>query len=93
MIPATAEYKAQRKSKPSGPKGNKVCVSCYVVSQPKIKGSGWIELILWLAFIPAGLIYSIWRREGNGKVCPQCRGQMIPADTPRAEQILRGSHV
>lgn len=53
------------------------------------KGSGGIELILWLlfwitVFIP--LIYTIWRRSGTPLVCPVCgSADIVPAWVHRNE--------
>ena len=39
----------------------------------KVKGSGGVELVLWLAMILPGLIYSIWRYSGEKlALCPDC---------------------
>lgn len=53
-------------------------------------GSIWIELILWLAFLVPGLIYSIWRHNKRHAGCPLCEsGAVIPAKSPRAQAELR----
>ena len=50
------------------------CMNCKAYSPfARNKGSGWIELILWLCYIVPGVIYSIWRRTGNNKLCPVCK--------------------
>jgi len=57
---------------------------------PKRKGNGWIELILWLCYIVPGLIYSIWRRSGQPNICPTCnKDTLIPAkfDEPESAEI------
>ena len=49
------------------------CTSCNSYSAyAKTKGSGWIELILYLCYLIPGIIYSIWRRGGNSKLCSIC---------------------
>lgn len=57
----------------------KVCTFCtHKTDQPLIKGSGWIELVLWICYIVPGLIYSIWRR-GESNRCPNCKtDNLIP---------------
>jgi hypothetical protein len=57
------------------------CTSCNnQTTEPKIRGLGWIEVILWLCYIIPGLIYSIWRRSGEPSVCPVCNKEtLIPA--------------
>jgi len=37
------------------------------------RGSGWIELILYLWLFIPGIIYSIWRRSVPATICPFCR--------------------
>lgn len=50
------------------------CRSCGSrFNEPKMRGNGWIELVLYVfVFIVGGVIYSIWRRSGQNKECPQC---------------------
>lgn len=71
-----------------------VCTQCGFVGKPsqKAKGNGLIEIILWLAFLVPGIIYSIWRRSSPPKVCTQCKSTaVIPVDSPRAKKILEES--
>lgn len=44
-----------------------------------LRGSGWIEFVLWVAALVPGLIYSIWRRSGDKRVCQKCRSPAIIA--------------
>lgn len=84
----------------------KLCITCHQVNKPKkmSRGSIWIEIILWgtsiitafsgVGFIigPFALGYSIWRLVTRYTACPECEGrEMIPAGSPRAQQIL-GAH-
>lgn len=49
-----------------------------------MKGSGWIELILYLCYLVPGIIYSIWRRSGQPNVCPFCKTEgLIPILSPQ----------
>ena len=58
------------------------CASChYRTSKPLTKGSGWIELILWLCCIIPGVIYSIWRRSGPSN-CPICKNNTLVPNPP-----------
>ena len=41
------------------------------------RGNGWIELVLYLFALVPGIIYSIWRRSGNMRVCPKCRSSSV----------------
>jgi ssDNA-binding Zn-finger/Zn-ribbon topoisomerase 1 len=68
-----------------------LCPNCGTKARPRrhTKGSIFIEIILWICFIIPGLIYSIWRLTTRQKVCPVCHSpNMIPLDSPRAQQIL-----
>lgn len=42
-----------------------ICTRCGTVQKNDraLPGSGWIELVLWLAAVVPGVIYSIWRRS------------------------------
>jgi hypothetical protein len=59
------------------------CAHCKSYSPyARNKGSGWIEMILYLFYIIPGVIYSIWRRSGNAKVCPVCKqASLISSDS------------
>lgn len=47
------------------------------------KGSGCLELILWCSFVVPGVIYHIWRKNSEGKVCPACGSvEIVPLDSP-----------
>jgi hypothetical protein len=68
-----------------------VCQNCGYRGKPKkiTKGSIFIELILWLAFLIPGLIYSIWRLTTKYWACPRCRApNMIPLDSPRGKKLV-----
>ena len=41
------------------------------------RGNGWIELVLYLFALVPGIIYSIWRRSGDKRVCPKCRSSSV----------------
>lgn len=72
--------------------GNYVCRNCGTRAIPEIvtKGSVWIEIILWLAMLVPGLIYSIWRVTTRDMVCPECRrNTMIGVHTPIGRMIAR----
>lgn len=71
-----------------------LCTQCGFVGQASqiTRGSGLIEIVLWLTFIIPGVIYSIWRRSSPSQVCSQCKNQsLIPVDSPRAKKILEES--
>lgn len=57
------------------------CNFCqHYTNDANMKGSGWIELVLYLFYIIPGIIYSIWRRSGEPNICPLCNSVgLIPA--------------
>ncbi len=60
------------------------CTSCSSsTNDAQLKGSGWIEIILWLCYLIPGIIYSIWRRSGNRTVCPKCSQSTLVASAER----------
>lgn len=68
-----------------------ICTQCGNIDKQKlgVKGSGLIEILLWLFVFPIGIIYSLWRRSGRKNVCSKCKSdQVIPVDSPRAKKIL-----
>lgn len=69
------------------------CQNCGSIGVPKtrVKGSFLIEVVLWLAFIVPGILYSLWRLTTKERVCPQCAApNMIPVTSPKAKQALAG---
>lgn len=49
------------------------------------KGSLLIEIILWMAFLIPGLIYSAWRHSSRHKTCSRCSATtLVPPDAPMA---------
>lgn len=69
----------------------KICTQCYYRGQGNLPGSSFIELLLWLAGILPGMLYSIWRRNRISNRCIQCGSDtMIPVASPRAIEIMRG---
>lgn len=67
-----------------------VCTECGYIGKAKkvMKGSIFIEIILWLTFIVPGLIYSFWRLSNNVETCPKChRETVIPTDTPKGMEL------
>ena len=68
-----------------------VCTTCGFIGSPKkvVKGSILIEIILWLAFLIPGLIYSIWRLTTKYDACPKCKNtSMVPADSPTGQKLI-----
>ena len=62
------------------------CTQCHTHSNTaKMKGNGWIELVLYLFYILPGVVYSIWRRSGKPNGCPTCgHAALIPAGSGEA---------
>ena len=74
------------------------CTSCGYAGATKseVRGNVFIEIILWLAFLVPGIIYSIWRSSSRHSVCPVCqKDTLIPIDSPNAREALeaRGENV
>ncbi len=69
-----------------------ICTSCGFQGKAKMqtRGSFAMEIVLWLAFIIPGLIYSIWRLTSKKEVCPSCdQPTMIPRESPRGRQLVQ----
>ena len=68
------------------------CTACGHLGKPRIqtRGSLLIEIVLWIAFIVPGVIYSIWRHTTRGEVCEACGGaNLIPPDSPVALKMRK----
>ena len=68
-----------------------ICANCGKIAKPRTvtRGNILIEIILWLAFLIPGLIYSIWRLTTRYKACPHCLApNPVPLDSPRGRKLL-----
>lgn len=68
-----------------------ICKACGTLNTGRrvARGSGLIELVLWLTFIiPIALIYSIWRRAGAGSACSSCGSRdLVGLETPVGRRL------
>lgn len=72
-------------------KATHYCNNCGSIMKPRKKTQGFliVEIILWIAFIVPGLIYTIWRTFTKYKACRECNSRnIIPVDSPRGKEIL-----
>lgn len=52
-------------------------------------GSFLIEIVLWIAFIVPGILYSLYRVTKRHNACPVCKSrEIIPVDSPLAVKVL-----
>jgi len=68
-----------------------VCTTCGHVGQARqrVRGSIFIELVLWVCFIIPGVIYSIWRLTTRAKVCTSCGSTaLVPTDSPVGRKLV-----
>ncbi len=69
-----------------------VCKQCGHYGRPErvTKGSIWIEVVLWLAFLIPGLIYSIWRINTRHDACEKCGStELLPIDSPLGRKLMQ----
>lgn len=67
-----------------------ICPSCGTAGATHtMPGSGWMELVLWVAFLPAGAVYSVWRRSKRSSGCAVCGAKTLPIATPKGQQLAR----
>ena len=67
-----------------------ICKQCGTVHDGKqhLPGNGWIEAVLWLAYIFPGLIYSIWRRSARKPTCGACGSRdLVPLSSPVGKSL------
>lgn len=56
------------------------------------RGSTSVEVALWIMIFPAGIVYSVWRRQKAGKItCIICKSDaVVPALSPAAQAHAAG---
>lgn len=68
-----------------------LCTTCGTLTNGRTitKGSFAIEVILWLAMILPGILYSIWRLTSRVQGCHKCSSAaIIPVSSPVAQATL-----
>ena len=66
----------------------KICLLCGSQVKPKqgMKGSGALEIVLWLIFLLPGILYTLYRMTNKVETCPVCSGHnLVPLDSPAAK--------
>lgn len=66
------------------------CPNCGYTGLPQkvARGSGVIEVILWLCYLIPGLLYSVWRAGTKHYVCPKCGNMEIEDAVPVTPSVL-----
>lgn len=68
-----------------------ICTTCRAqtdMPQTKTRGLFAIEVVLWLAFVIPGLLYSLWRQSTRQMVCPTCgSATLILANTSDGRKL------
>lgn len=73
----------------------KICTACGHRGKTKrvTKGSILIEIVLWLAFLVPGVIYSLWRLTTRHDACASCGSTaVVPVDSPIGRKLLTEYH-
>lgn len=66
------------------------CTTCGHEGQTRMqsRGSLALEIVLWLAFLLPGLIYSFWRLSTRAPVCASCGAStLVPPESPVAVKM------
>ena len=68
-----------------------ICLNCETPCCPDYEKPGYlfIEVILWCVLLP-GMWYTHWRVVSAKPVCPLCRGDTVPIDSPRGKRLMCG---
>lgn len=69
-----------------------ICKNCGSKVRPQkiTKGHIIIEIVLWIAFFPAGIVYSLWRHFTRITGCPRCQSkELVPLRTPAGRTIAK----
>ncbi len=68
--------------------GSWFCIQCEQFGKPRkvTKGSFAIEVVMWLALVFPGIIYSLWRLASRYQGCRFCGStQIVPMSSPKAQ--------
>ena len=68
-----------------------VCTDCGHLGDPVTltRGNLQTEVLLWLALIAPGVLYSVWRLTTRSQGCALCHGRhVIPAASPIGRKLL-----
>ena len=70
-----------------------VCLACRAYRRPvrELRGSGALELILWLMFIVPGLVYAVWRSRVSRPTCSVCGAALLSEDAPEVQALMASS--
>ena len=69
----------------------KICEHCNEIATPTmyIKGHIAIEIIVWLLFFPAGLVYTIYRFNSKKHICGICKSDRVyDLDSPYGKKLI-----
>lgn len=72
-----------------------ICTRCGSTdgARSRTGGSILIEIVLWIAFIVPGIIYSLWRLTSRHRVCRACgAAELVPVESPMGQDLLRRFH-
>jgi len=65
------------------------CKNCKGIVEVSQRGNILYEILLWIAFTPVGIGYTIWRMSGQKWVCKHCRkNDLLLLTTPAAEEAI-----
>jgi hypothetical protein len=68
-----------------------VCTTCGHLGRAVqiTKGSLGVEIVMWIAFLLPGVVYSIWRLVTRKSGCAECRGTaLVPPTSPVGKRML-----
>lgn len=70
---------------------NFICGECKGISDIRSgkRGSALISTILWSGFIIPGLLYSLWCRRKQPKICNYCGSDFLLPDTASSHKMLQ----
>jgi hypothetical protein len=69
-----------------------ICTRCESLTKAHMvtPGSFLVEILLWLAFIFPGILYTMWRYTQKGYRCQACgSSELIPMSSPKGKVILK----
>lgn len=74
---------------------DRICANCGTLGKPvrTMRGSIWIEIVLWLSFLVPGIIYSLWRLTTKSTGCRVCGSEnLVPVNSPVGRDLMSRYH-
>lgn len=70
------------------------CSQCGTEAEPVVlrKGNMHTQILLWIAFIVPGFLYSLWRESSKRNICRVCGSMDVHSVCPLGDRTIAHPH-